>query len=84
VSLILLAIAALSVNQVRQEARHDSGLNLEHLALVQVDFGLQRYEPERVRQIVGPSSSRLRVSRTLRPSPLRRDCRWVCSPRVNH
>ena len=52
VSLLLLAIAALSVNQVVREARSDSGLDLGHLALVQVDFALQRYEPERVRQIV--------------------------------
>jgi len=52
VSLLLLAIASLCVTQVRQDTRNDSGLDLEHLAVVEVDFGLQRYEPERVRQIV--------------------------------
>ena len=31
---------------------HDSGLDLDRLALVQVDFGMQQYPPARARQIV--------------------------------
>ncbi len=53
VSVILLSVTALCVNQVRQQSRQSPGLDLDRLALVEVDFAAQGYEEARVRQIVG-------------------------------
>ena len=52
VSLVLLAIASVCVQQVRQDSRHDSGVDLERLALVNVDFGQQGYSQDRARRVV--------------------------------
>jgi predicted permease len=52
VSVVLVAIAALCVGQVRQQSRIDSGVDFAHLALVEVDFGQQQYDEIRVRSIV--------------------------------
>jgi predicted permease len=52
VSVLLVSVAALALAQLRSEGRPDTGMDLEHLALVQVDFATQKYEPGRARQIV--------------------------------
>lgn len=52
VSVILLSITALCVSQIRQQSRLNSGLDLERLALAEVDFAMQGYDEARVRQIV--------------------------------
>jgi predicted permease len=52
VSLVLLAVATLAAREVQREGRSDTGLDLERLALVQVDFTLQQYDPARAHQIV--------------------------------
>jgi predicted permease len=52
VSVILLSLTALCTSQLWQQSRLDSGIDLEHLALAQVDFAMQGYEEARVRQIV--------------------------------
>jgi putative ABC transport system permease protein len=52
VSLLLLAIASVCIQQVRQESRNGSGIDLERLALVNVDFGLQGYSQDRTRGVV--------------------------------
>lgn len=52
VSVILLSLTALCTSQLWQQSRLNSGIDLEHLALAQVDFAMQGYEEARVRQIV--------------------------------
>jgi predicted permease len=52
VSVLLLAVAGLCVTQVVRESRHDTGLDLDRLALLDVDFVAQKYDEPRVRQIV--------------------------------
>jgi predicted permease len=51
VSVLLLSITALYVDDVRRQSYHNSGLELERLALAEVDFTAQGYEEARVRQI---------------------------------
>jgi len=53
VSVLLVSVAALCVAQLRAAARLDTGIDLEHLAIAEVDFAVQRYEPERAKQLVG-------------------------------
>jgi len=53
VSVLLVSVAALCVTQLRSQTRPDTGMDLEHVALAQVDFATQRYEPARTRQVVG-------------------------------
>ena len=53
VSVVMLSITALCISQIRDLSRQNSGMELEHLALAQVDFITQGYEETRVRQIVG-------------------------------
>jgi predicted permease len=52
VSVLLLAVACLCATQVVRESRHDTGLDLDRLALLDVDFVAQKYDEPRVRQIV--------------------------------
>jgi predicted permease len=51
VSVFLTAVAGLFVQQILRAVREDSGMELERLALAQIDFGRQQYEPDRARQI---------------------------------
>ncbi len=52
VSVILLSLTALCTSQLWQQSRLDSGIDLKHLALAEVDFAMQGYDETRVRQIV--------------------------------
>jgi predicted permease len=52
VSFVLVAVAALSLAQVRAGSRQDAGMSLTHLAVASVDFNAQNYDETRVRQIV--------------------------------
>jgi predicted permease len=51
VSVVLLSIMALYINDVRRQNRRNSGFDLEPLALAEIDFTEQGYEETRVRQI---------------------------------
>jgi len=51
ISVLLVSIATLYAGEVRRQGQIDSGLDLERLALAQIDFGSQRYEEARARQI---------------------------------
>ena len=51
VSVILVSMAGLCIGQLRQQSRKDVGMDLERLALVEVDFGTQQYAQARVREI---------------------------------
>ena len=52
VSVLLLALTALFVSQIRTASRHDSGFDLDRLAVAHVDFIDQRVDEPRTRQIV--------------------------------
>ena len=52
VSVVLVTIAALCVGQVRTHGGIDTGMDLDRLALIEVDFAKQGYEEGRVRAIV--------------------------------
>jgi putative ABC transport system permease protein len=51
VSVLLVAVAALYAGEMLRQSRIDTGMGLEKLALAQVDFGSQRYDEDRARQI---------------------------------
>jgi putative ABC transport system permease protein len=51
VSVLLVALATLFAGEVRRQSQIDTGIDLERLALAQIDFGPQRYEEGRVRQL---------------------------------
>jgi predicted permease len=51
VSVLLVAVATLYAGEMRRQSRIDTGMDLERLALAQVDFGSQRYDEERARQV---------------------------------
>ncbi len=51
VSVLLVAVAALYAGEVRRQSQINTGMDLERLALAQVDFGSQRYDEERARQV---------------------------------
>jgi predicted permease len=51
VSVLLVAIATLYAGEVRRLSQIDTGMDLEKLALAQIDFGAQRYHEDRARQI---------------------------------
>lgn len=51
VSVVLVAVATLYAGEVRRQSRIDTGIDLERLALAQVDFGSQRYDEDRARQV---------------------------------
>jgi hypothetical protein len=59
VSILLLAIATLCLNQVRLEAQRDPGIDLERLALAEVDFGAQQYDEPRARHVIESTLARL-------------------------
>jgi predicted permease len=52
VSVVLIALAATSVKQIAANLAVDTGIDLDQLAIAQVDFGDQRYDEARARQIV--------------------------------
>jgi predicted permease len=52
VSLVLLAIASVSLTEVRRQHRSDSGVDLDRIGVLEVDFALQRVDEARVRGIV--------------------------------
>ena len=52
VSLILVALAGLAVGQLRAQSTVDPGFDLRHLAVAQMDFTMQRYDPDRARQVL--------------------------------
>jgi predicted permease len=51
VSVLLVAVATLYAGEVRRLSRINTGMDLERLALAQVDFGSQRYDEDRARQV---------------------------------
>ncbi len=51
VSVILVTIAGLCLQQIRELSRSDLGLDLDRVALVEVDFAIQQYPESRVRAI---------------------------------
>jgi predicted permease len=53
VSTVLLAIAAVCVNELQRSQRIDSGIDLERLAITNYNFGFNRTEPARIRQELG-------------------------------
>ncbi len=53
VSVLLVAVATLYAGEVRRLSQIDTGMALERLALAQVDFGSQRYDEDRARQVAG-------------------------------
>jgi predicted permease len=59
VSALLVALAGLCIAQVRQQRQIDSGVDLDRLAFVDVDFGAQQYAADRVRQIVDAALGQL-------------------------
>ena len=52
VSVILLAVTTLFTSQLRAQARIDTGIDLDRLAVAQVDFTMQRVDELRTREIV--------------------------------
>lgn len=50
-SLALLVVASACINEVRTLSRHDSGMDLDHLAIAQVDFVSQKVDADRAREI---------------------------------
>jgi predicted permease len=60
VSVLLVSVAALCVTQVRAANRIDTGMDLDHLAIVGSDFASQRYAPERATQIVDAVLTQMR------------------------
>lgn len=52
VSLVLVALAALAVGQLRAQTTGHPGFDLQHLAVAQLDFTMQRYDPDRARQVL--------------------------------
>jgi predicted permease len=59
VSVVLVALAGLCLAQVREQRRIDTGVDLERLAFVEVDFQAQQYEEARVRQITDAALTQL-------------------------
>jgi predicted permease len=50
-SLALLVVASACIMEVRTLSRHDSGMDLDHLAIAQVDFASQKIDATRARAI---------------------------------
>ncbi|HEX5214380.1 MAG TPA: ADOP family duplicated permease [Vicinamibacterales bacterium] len=59
VSLVLVTLAALCISHVREGLGQDRGLDLAAIAVAEVDFGTQQYDPERTRSIANAIVSRL-------------------------
>jgi len=51
VSVLLVAVATLYAGEMRRQSQVDTGIDLERLALAQIDFGSQRYDEDRARQV---------------------------------
>ena len=51
VSVLLVAVATLYAGEVRRLSRINTGMDLDRLALAQIDFGSQRYDEDRARQV---------------------------------
>jgi putative ABC transport system permease protein len=51
VSVLLVALATLYAGEVRRQSRIETGIDLERLALAQIDFASQRYDEDRARQV---------------------------------
>jgi predicted permease len=60
VSVLLVMLAGVFVTHVRREAGVDTGIDLDRLAVAEVDFGNQGYDPTQVRQIGNDILARLR------------------------
>jgi predicted permease len=52
VSLVFLALASVCLTEVQKEHRNESGVDLEHLGVEQVDFPMQQVDEVRARGIV--------------------------------
>jgi predicted permease len=52
VSVVLLAVAALFLGQLREESQLDSGLDVDRLAVAEVEFGDQGYDETRTRRVI--------------------------------
>lgn len=63
VSVVLAAAAVMSVQQLVAYTRLDSGFDLERLALIQLDFRLQKVEEKRAREILDLVLDRGRTQR---------------------
>jgi putative ABC transport system permease protein len=61
-SVILLAISAVSLGQLRLQAATAPGFDIQHIAVAQVDFEAQHYDDGRVRNIAPAILERLRGS----------------------
>ncbi|MEX2271671.1 MAG: ADOP family duplicated permease [Vicinamibacterales bacterium] len=59
VSVVLVAMAALSVRQMAAQARLETGIDLDRLAVLHVEFQNHGIEEERVRQIAGSLHERI-------------------------
>ena len=53
VSILLVTVAALCVQQVAEAANQKMGFDVDRLAVASVDFSAQRYPEERARQLLG-------------------------------
>jgi predicted permease len=60
VSVLLVMLASVFVTHVRRQARVDAGIDLDRLAIAEVDFGSQGYSEGQVRQVVNDVPTRLR------------------------
>jgi predicted permease len=59
VSVVLVAVAMLYVGQLRRQSQMDTGIDLDHLALAQVNFGAARYDENRSRQLAAAILGRI-------------------------
>ena len=51
VSLALLSIATVMVDQARKDLRRDTGMDLDHIAAAEIDFGAQHVDDVRAQQV---------------------------------
>jgi putative ABC transport system permease protein len=61
VSVLLVAVAALCVGQIRAAAHHDFGMDLDRVAIVQLDFAKQTYDEPRARQTADTLAAEARL-----------------------
>ena len=59
VSTVLIALAMLSVQQMRLTLAHDFGVDLDHVAAAQVDFGAVHYDEVRARATLDRVAARI-------------------------
>jgi predicted permease len=70
VSLVLVMLAGLYVQQIRAAANQESGIDLDRLAIVQVDFGAQAPGEVRAREFVAAVASEARRIRGVEAAAL--------------